>query len=208
MPDPRLRYPTTERNRDAILSVLRSSLPSQGLVLEVGSGSGEHAVYFARRLPQVTWQPTDIDPQALTSIAAWAEHEGLSNMCAPVLLDATSEQWPVPGADALVSINMIQIAPWEATLGLLQGAARLLAPGSPLILYGPFQEDGQHTAPSNEQFDQSLRHRDPRWGVRDLTTVSQQAVRVGFEPVTRVAMPANNLSVVFRRVGESDPMST
>lgn len=194
----RLRYPATARNRDPLLDVLRPRLPPSGTVLEVASGSGEHAVCFGAALPTLRWQPSDPDPQCLASIAAWIEHEGLDNVAPPVALDAAAWPWPVTRADAVLCVNMIHIAPWEAAQGLLAGAAQLLPPGGPLVLYGPFVVDG-HTAPSNREFDASLRGRDPRWGVRELRDVEREAGRHGLVLDEQVAMPANNLTVVLRR---------
>ena len=191
--------PAVARNRDPILAVLRRVLPAQGTVLEIASGTGEHAVHFAGALPGMTWQPTDPDMVALRSIAAWRETARLPNLLAPLVLDVTSAVWPVQRADAMVCINMIHISPWRAAEALMAGAARLLAPGGVLFLYGPYKEGGAHTAPSNEAFDASLRARNPEWGVRDLDDVKALAEREGVDFVERVAMPANNLSVVFRR---------
>jgi Protein of unknown function (DUF938) len=191
--------PAVARNRDPILTVLRRVLPAQGTVLEISSGSGEHAVHFAAGLPHLAWQPTDPDPTALRSIAAHRHAAQLPNLLPPLELDATSSVWPVNTADAVVSINMIHIAPWSAAKGLMAGAGRLLTDGGLLYLYGPFKENGRHTAPSNESFDASLRHRDPEWGVRDVAEVSELARQHGLVLVGRVAMPANNLSLIFRR---------
>jgi SAM-dependent methyltransferase len=191
------------RNREPILAVLRRVLPARGLVLEIASGSGEHAVHFAAALPHLQWQPTDRDASARASIAAHRETPGLSNLLPPLALDAAAPSWPVERADAVVAINMIHISPWQATQGLMAGAARVLAPGGVLYLYGPYKEDGHHTAPSNAAFDASLRERDPQWGVRDLAEVRALAAAHGLQLVERLAMPANNLSVVFRRVGET-----
>jgi SAM-dependent methyltransferase len=196
----RLYYPATARNRDAILGVLRSRLPPRGTVLEISSGSGEHAVYFGAALPHLRWQPSDPDPAARTSIAAWVEHEGVLNVDPPVELDVMQSPWPVERADAVVCINMIHIAPWEAAQQLLAGAARVLPPGGVLVIYGPFVIDGQ-TAPSNREFDASLRSRDSRWGVRELRDVEREAGRHELALVEVVAMPANNSVVVLRRDG-------
>jgi SAM-dependent methyltransferase len=193
--------PAVARNRDPILAVLRQVLPKHGTVLEIASGSGEHAVYFAAGLPNLTWQPSDVDPLALKSIAAYRASAGLPNLLAPVGLDVEAPSWPITRADALVCINMIHIAPWSAAEGLLAGAGRVLSPGGVLYLYGPFQEHGRHSAPSNEAFDTSLRARNPDWGVRDLDEVVELALRNGLRLVERIAMPANNLSVLFHRVG-------
>jgi len=191
--------PSVARNREPILAVLRTALPSQGLILEVASGTGEHAVHFAAALPGLRWQPTDRDPEAIRSIAAHRARARLPNLLPPLELDASSPIWLVARADAVVSINMIHIAPWAAADGLMAGAGRVLPPRGALYLYGPFKEDGRHTAPSNAAFDASLRAHNPDWGVRDLGEVAELARRYGLELVARVAMPANNLSVVFRR---------
>jgi len=193
-----LRAPAVARNRDPILAVLRRVLPARGTVLEIASGTGEHAVHFAAALPGLTWQPTDCDPDALRSISAHRAAAQLPNLLAPLALEVTASTWPVTHADAVVSINMIHIAPWAAAEGLMAGAGRLLAPGGVLYLYGPFKEHGEHTAPSNAAFDASLRAHDPNWGVRDTGDVAELAHVHGFELVERVAMPANNLSLVFR----------
>jgi SAM-dependent methyltransferase len=197
--DNALTAPAVARNRDPILAVLREVLPAAGTVLEIAGGSGEHAVHFAAALPHLVWQPTDPDAEALRSIAAHAERARLPNLLAPLELDATAAVWPLTRADAVVSINMIHIAPWRAAEGLMAGAARLLPPDGPLYLYGPYREHGRHTAPSNAAFDESLKMRDPAWGVRDLDEVVALAGRHGLALQRTVAMPANNLSVIFRR---------
>jgi cyclopropane fatty-acyl-phospholipid synthase-like methyltransferase len=199
LPPGALAAPAVARNREPILAVLRRVLSEPGLVLEIASGSGEHAVYFAAALPHLTWQPTDPDPEARASIAAYRAATALPNVLPPLALDAAASRWPMTQADALVSINMIHIAPWAATEGLMAGAKRLLPAGGVLFLYGPFREHGQHTAPSNAAFDESLRARNEEWGVRDLAEVAALASRHGLALEERVAMPANNLSVVFRR---------
>ncbi len=191
--------PAVARNRDPILAVLRRVLPPQGTVLEIASGTGEHAVHFAAGLPGVTWQPTDQDAAALRSIAAWRETARLPNVLAPLELDVTSPVWSVQRADAVVCINMIHISPWRATEALMAGAARVLAPDGVLFLYGPYKESGAHTAQSNEAFDASLRARNPEWGVRDLDDVRAIAAEHGLDFAERVAMPANNISVMFVR---------
>jgi SAM-dependent methyltransferase len=191
--------PAVARNRDPILQVLRRVLPAHGLVLEIASGTGEHAVHFARALPGIVWQPTDPDAAALRSIAAWREQAGLPNLRPPLEFDVTANTWPVERADAVVCINMIHISPWRSAEGLVAGAGRVLGPGGVLFLYGPYKEDGRHTAPSNEAFDADLRARNPEWGVRDLGDVIALAASHGLDFAERVAMPANNLSVVFRR---------
>jgi SAM-dependent methyltransferase len=196
--DPRLYLPHIVRNRDPILAVLQRVLPAQGLVLELASGSGEQAVYFAQRLPALRWRPSDVEPRALASIAAHRADVNLYNLLPPLFLDATAEPWPVERADALVCINMIHIAPWRVSEGLMAGARRTLAPGGVIYLYGPYKVDGRHTAQSNAEFDQSLRARNPEWGIRDLADVTDLAARHGFALAETVPMPANNLSVVFR----------
>jgi len=194
--------PPVLRNRDPILAVLRETLPQRGKVLEIASGSGGHATYFAARLPEIVWQPTDADPAALASIAARREAAGLPNLLPPLALDVHAPRWPIDTADAVVAINMIHISPWSATEGLVAGAARVLTPGGVLYLYGPYREGGAHTAPSNAAFDASLRAQNPAWGVRDLEDVVALAQRHHLHLERRVAMPANNLSLVFRLRGE------
>jgi hypothetical protein len=169
--------------------------------LEIASGSGEHAVHFASSFPALVFQPTDPSEEALASIAAWRQETALPNMRAPLALDVTAAPWPINHADAVTCINMIHIAPWEATLGLMAGAARIIPPDGLLFLYGPYKRAGQHTAPSNAEFDASLRERDARWGVRDLETVAAEATAMGFAAPMIEAMPANNLSLIFRRLG-------
>jgi SAM-dependent methyltransferase len=187
------------RNRDPILGVLREVLPSRGLVLEVASGTGEHAAYFAAHLPGLVWQPTDPDSDALASIEAHRLAAGLRNLNAPLFLDASAPPWPVAPADAVVAINMVHISPWAATLGLTDGAARVLGPGGVLFLYGPYREKGRPLAPGNAAFDASLRARNPEWGLREVEDLVAVADRHGLELARRVEMPANNLSLVFSR---------
>ena len=196
----RLEYPATLRNRDAILDVLRGVLPSSALVLEIASGSGEHIVHFAQACPGLTFQPSDPEQPALKSIAAWIGHGGLKNVRVPVLLDAASETWPVTSADAILCINMIHIAPWRATEGLIRGASKILASGVPLYLYGPYRQAHVVTAPSNEAFDANLKSRNREWGLRNLEDVAALAKRAGFSSPDVTPMPANNLSVVFRKL--------
>ncbi|MEJ7934005.1 DUF938 domain-containing protein [Sphingobium sp. AN558] len=196
--DDKRHAPATRRNRDAILAVLRDVLPPSGLVLEVASGSGEHAVAFARALPGLTWQPSDPDPDALASIAAWQEEAKLPNLRQPILLDATGDTWPVASADAILCINMVHISQWEATVGLFVQSAKLLQKGAPLILYGPYFRKGYPTAPSNLAFDESLRARNAQWGIRSLENVSELARSTGFVLATVHDMPANNLTLSFR----------
>jgi len=190
--------PAAVRNREPITAVLTEELPAKGLALEVASGTGEHAVHFARTYPHLQWQPSDPDSDAQESIAAWREEAGLANLLAPILLDASASPWPIARADAVLCINMVHISPWEATLGLVAGAARILPRGAPLILYGPFLRADVPLAPSNAAFDESLRSRDPRWGLRSVEAVRDAAL--GFTLDRVVEMPANNLTLVFRRV--------
>lgn len=191
--------PATLRNRDAIAAVLADWLPASGTVLEVASGSGEHAVHFAAASPHLDWQPSDPDPAGLTSIAAWRAEAGLANLAPPLSLDAAAPDWPIDRADAILCINMVHISPWDAALGLFAGAARLLAPGAPLILYGPYIEPDVPTADSNLDFDANLRERDPAWGLRETQAVKGAAADAGFAFAERRAMPANNLMLLFRR---------
>lgn len=191
--------PATFRNRDAIADVLEGVLPSSGTVLEVASGTGEHIVHFAHRFQQLVWQPSDYAGVSLPSIAAWVAEAGVPNVRPAVPLDAASKDWPVPRADAILCINMIHIAPWAATIGLMAGAGRLLPTGAPLYLYGPFLQDGVETAASNLAFDQSLKERDPDWGLRNLSAVSLLAAGQGLVLDKVIEMPANNLSVIFRK---------
>jgi SAM-dependent methyltransferase len=199
LPSDALIAPAVARNREPILAVLRRHLPAHGTVLEVASGTGEHAVHFAAALPQLTWHPSDGDARALRSIAAHRAAAALPNLMQPLALDVTAPEWPLVHADAIVCINMVHIAPWAAAEGLMAGAGRLLAPGNVLYLYGPFRVDGEHTAPSNAAFDASLKAQDVQWGVRDVGEVADIAGLHGFDLVERVAMPANNLSVIFRK---------
>ncbi len=191
--------PAAGRNREPILGVLRDLLPRPALVLEIASGTGEHAVWFGQALPDLTWQPTDRDEEALSSIAAWRDLAGLPNVLPPLRLDASADTWPIAEADAIVSINMVHIAPWGATQGLIAGAGRVLTQGGMLFLYGPFREGGVHTGPGNAAFDADLRARDPSWGIRDLDEITALAGQHGLVRSDRIPMPANNLSVVFRR---------
>lgn len=199
MTDARQFAPATQRNRDVILDVLRRTLPATGLVLEIASGSGEHAVHFAASLPDLAFQPTDPNPEALASIAAWIEAAGTRNVRPPIQLDVCQPFWPIANAAAIVCINMIHISPWEATAGLISGAAAILPAGAPLYLYGPYIRSGVETAPSNLTFDRSLRERNPAWGLKRLEDVAAAARSAGFSGPEVTEMPANNLSVVFRR---------
>lgn len=187
-----------ERNADPILAVLRRVLPARGLVLEVSSGSGYHAATFARALPDLEWQPTDIDDEGMASIEAWVERTAAANLRTPLHLDVT-EPWPVERADAVLCINMVHIAPWRCAIALLAGAARVLPPGGVLVTYGPYRFDGAFTADSNAGFDAALRARNPEWGVRDVTDLEREAAAVGLALAEVVAMPVNNHTLVFRR---------
>jgi SAM-dependent methyltransferase len=196
-----LHAAATERNRGPILEVLRTVLPPAGLVLEIASGTGQHAAFFAPAFPALRWQPSDTSERLLESIRAWSAASGAPNLAPPVLLDVEQEPWPVAHADAILNINMIHISPWSAAEALFRGAARRLPPSGVLFLYGPFKRGGQHTADSNQRFDERLRNEDPRWGVRDADDVQALASSVGFGAAEVVPMPANNLSLVFRRSG-------
>jgi hypothetical protein len=197
--DARRFAPAVARNKAPITEVLARHLPASGLVLEIASGSGEHALHFAAHFPALTFQPTDPDHAALASIAAWRAEAQLANLLPPLVLDVMADAWPVRKADAVVCINMIHIAPWEVTAALIHGAARILPSGGMLFLYGPFKQGGKHTATSNAEFDASLRAQDARWGLRDLEAVTEIARAAGFAVPMVEAMPANNLSVIFRR---------
>ncbi len=197
----RRRAPAASRNREPIFEVLQRVLPRAGLVLEIGSGTGEHAVDYTGRLPGIIWQPTDPSEEARASVAAWRAHAGdLEQRVRPPLpLDARAERWLDESPAAVVAINVIHISPWEVCEGIVAGAARHLRADGLLYLYGPYRREGRHTAPSNEAFDRSLRARDPSWGVRDLEEVAALARARGLALDEIVEMPANNLSVIFRR---------
>lgn len=192
--------PAAARNRDPILEVLREALPPKGVVLEIASGSGEHALHFAAALPHLSFQPSDPDPYAVASIEAHRIDAGLPNLRPAKTIDVLSPDWDEGlSAEAVLCINMIHIAPWEACEALFQGAARLSKRGHLLYLYGPYRFDGAFTAPSNQAFDESLRARDPRWGVRDLSSLVRLGLDTGFDLARVVDMPANNHSLLFRR---------
>ena len=190
---------SAERNKDPILAVLARVLPRRGVVLEIASGTGQHILHFANALPGLAWQPSDRDPELRESIALRVKEQQLANVNRPIDLDVTRLPWPLQTADAVVCINMIHVAPWSATLALLEGAKALLPTQHVLFLYGPYRRFGQHTSRSNEQFDSDLRAHDPEWGLRDLEAVSEAAASSGFALAEVVAMPANNFSVIFKR---------
>jgi hypothetical protein len=196
----RQHAPATLRNRDFILDVLRDVLPATGVILEVARGSGERVVHCARNLPSLVFQPSDPAPEARLSVAAWSRAAGVTNVHAPIALDASEPVWPIASADGIICINMIHISPWEATLGLMKGAAAILPPASPLYLYGPYIREGFATAPSNQAFDRCLRDRNATWGLRNLEAVAATAQTLGFSAPVMTEMPANNLSLVFRRM--------
>ncbi len=197
--DARRSAPAALRNREPIADVLAGWLPKRGTVLEVASGTGEHAIWFAERFPDLTWQPSETHPDALASINAWREESGCSNLRAPIIVDATSTDWSLDRADAVLNINMVHISPWEASLGLIAGAARLLPADGSLILYGPWFKDDIETAPSNLAFDENLKARDAEWGLRRVEDFAAAAAEENFELVEWQQMPANNLMLLFRR---------
>jgi cyclopropane fatty-acyl-phospholipid synthase-like methyltransferase len=202
--DARQSTPSAARNRDAILEVVRRAISPDARVLEIASGSGEHVVHFARAMPQATWFPSDPDDAARASIAAWIAAEGVSNVAPPLAIDASAPAWGVEAEalfDAVLAINMIHISPWEATLGLMAGAGRVLRDGGVLITYGAYKRGGAHTAPSNEAFDEWLKQCDPAFGVRDMADVEAAARAHGLVLRDIVAMPANNFTLVFVRNG-------
>jgi SAM-dependent methyltransferase len=197
--DARETAPSAERNKQPILEVLARVLPPSGLVLEIGSGTGQHVAHFAEALPGLTFQPSELDVERHASIAAWAAAGKLSNVRPPLAIDLTKHPWPVSAADAVVCINVIHISPWEATLALMAGAGRILPPGGVLVTYGPYLRDGAHTSQSNEAFDASLRARNPLWGVRDMGKVAEVAGPEDLELEEVVPMPANNFTLVWRK---------
>jgi len=190
--------PAALRNREPIAEVLKHWLPASGVVLELASGTGEHAAFLAERFPELEWQPSDVHPDALQSIAAWRAETGLPNLRSPIVIDASSSDWSIDVADAVLNINMVHISPWPAALGLLDGAAKRLPPGGPLILYGPWLKDDISTAPSNLAFDQDLKSRDPEWGLRRVEDFAAAAAERGLHLEETRAMPANNLMLLLR----------
>lgn len=195
----KLTWPAPERNKQPILNVLQRVLPPSGTLLELASGTGQHAAHFARHLASWTIQPSDVEPENLASIRAWVNEAGLPNLLNPQRIDVLDDDWQIAEMTAIFNANLIHIAPWQAAVGLMRGAARHLEPGGKLIVYGPFRIEGQHTAPSNETFDASLRDRDARFGVRDLEAVLALAEDNGLHLVERLAMPANNQTLVLSR---------
>jgi len=199
LPDGRLFAAAADRNQAPILEVIGRELPPGGLVLEIASGTGQHVAHFAKSLPHLSWQPSDPDPALRRSIALWTAFEHLENVHAPIALDVLRAPWPITAADAIVCINMVHIAPWAAAQALFEGARQVLAHGSLLYLYGPFRRGGGHTSPSNARFDADLRARDPQWGLRDVEALAALGSDTEFTLADTVAMPANNLSLVFRK---------
>lgn len=195
--------PATQRNREPIGAILDTVLPESGTVLEIASGTGEHAVCFAARFPHLLWQPTDMSDAAMASIAAWRAESGLPNLLAPLRLDLCAADWPVVTCDAMFCANMTHIAPWEATVGLFRGASAALEGEAPLVLYGPFLEEGVPTAPSNLAFDLNLKSRNAQWGLRDIADLENVAADAGLARCDRVAMPANNLILIYRRTSST-----
>ena len=190
--------PAAARNSEPLAEVLAEELPDRGLVLEVASGSGEHAVFLARRFPALDWQPSDVDLEALASVDAWAAEAAVANLRPAIALDAAQANWPIAAADAVLCVNMVHISQWSAAVGLFTGAGRILTSGAPLVLYGPFIEPGRETAPSNLAFDQSLKQRNSEWGLRNTADLDALAADHGLRRTARHAMPANNLVLVYR----------
>ena len=192
--------PATMRNRDAIVDILRNILPDQGTVLEIASGTGEHIVYFGLKFPDLTFQPSDPDPACCQSIAAWTKREAVTNVLPPLPLDAQAKRWDLPKPAAILCINMVHISPWESSIGLFEKAADLLDSGAPLYLYGPYLRADVQTAPGNLAFERSLKSRDLRWGLRDVADMNALAERTGFARESLTEMPANNISLVYRKL--------
>ena len=192
--------PATARNSAPIANVLHRELPKKGMVLEIASGTGEHAIYFAREFHDLVWQPSDREEAELASVSAWIKESHAANIREPLRLDAAASHWPVENADAILCINMVHISPWEATEGLMRGAGLLLAEHAPLVLYGPYREAHVETAPSNEQFETWLKDRDPRFGLRHVDDMDRLASDHGLERTARYEMPANNLTLVYRKL--------
>lgn len=206
--DQRMFSPSAARNSAPILAVLKRVLPTHGVVLEIGCGTGEHAVSFAAAMPYLTWRPSDPDSDARASTASWIRFSGLGNVLPPLDIEVCSTPWGVEQTapfEGIVSINMVHIAPWAASLGLVAGAGRLLCPGGVLVLYGPFMRNGEHSAPSNAAFDTSLKAHNSSWGVRDIADLERVGQSSGLSLRDTIEMPANNMSVVFTRNGKVVP---
>ncbi len=199
-PDDQKHAPATMRNRDAIVDVLRRILPDRGTVLEIASGTGEHAVFFGQKFPDISFQPSDPDPECCRSIAAWTKRAEARNVLSPMQLDALATDWDIEHPDALICINMIHISPWEASIGLFEKAAKLLAPGAPLFLYGPYFQEGIEPAQGNLDFERSLKSRNLQWGIRDVADIDTLADETGFARESLIEMPANNISLVYRKI--------
>ncbi|MEQ9326790.1 MAG: DUF938 domain-containing protein [Rhodospirillales bacterium] len=198
--DPRRHAPATERNREPILEVLRGLVNGPATILEIASGTGQHACWFAEHLPKVTWIPSDADDEMRASVAAWARRGKHRNIALPPrTIDARARRWNMEPVDGIYCANMIHIAPWSACEGLVRGAGACVKPGGFLMLYGPFRVEGAHTAETNERFDSTLRAQNAEWGIRDLEEVAALAAAAGFEPEEPVPMPANNFSAIFRK---------
>lgn len=197
--DLKFSSPSALRNRDPIWNVLQKVLPENGTMLEIASGSGEHAIHYAARLPNLIWQPSDPSDKARASIKAWSDEEGFENLLPPLDIDVTSETWPIDHADAMLAINMVHISPWAATVGLMKGAGRLLPSGGSLTLYGPYRQEGREFVESNVEFDVWLRNQNSDWGIRQLEDVASLAKQSGLSLSSVVDMPANNLCVIFKR---------
>lgn len=198
-PEDEKHAPATLRNRDAIVAVLQKLLPNNGTVLEIASGTGEHVVYFGEKFPDLTWQPSDPDPDGCRSIAAWTKRAGVGNVLPPLQLDALASGWEIAKPAAILCINMVHIAPWEASIGLFEKAAKLLDPGSSFFLYGPYFRGDAAIAQGNLDFDRSLKSRDLRWGIREVDDMDALADKNGFARIDLIEMPANNLSLIYRR---------
>ena len=192
--------PAALRNREPIAEVLGDWLPTSGLVLEIASGTGEHVAYFARAFPSLDWQPSDVEPVALASIESWRREANVANLRSPVELDASSPDWSIASADAVLSINMVHISPWASALGLIAGSARILPSGGPLILYGPWTKGEVETAPSNLAFDADLKRRNPEWGLRLVEDFAAAAEKAGLALQDQREMPANNRMLLLRKL--------
>ncbi|HCH62545.1 MAG TPA: SAM-dependent methyltransferase [Deltaproteobacteria bacterium] len=199
LPDARREHPAAARNQAPILAVLRWVFPTEGLVLEVASGTGQHSAFFTDHLPGLTWQTSEYDPDTFGSIEGWRQASHPDRIRPPVRIDTTAAVWPVARADAMLCVNMLQVSPWAAALGLLAGAARTLAPGAPLVIYSPMSRGGVHISPGNRDFDGALKARNPALGVRDADALIAAATERGLVHEETLDMPANNTVLVFRR---------